>query len=124
VIGDGREYFGGQPGWGNQEVEWYSGRTQNARVEGGKLIIQAMREEPSTISGRPYTSAKLVTLGKYSVVPNAAHPTVWIEARVKTPKGRGLWPAFWMLPATTQNCNACGDYGNWAASGSINIAGG
>jgi beta-glucanase (GH16 family) len=37
-----------------------------------------------------------------------------IEARIKLPKGQGLWPAFWLLPQEQA-------YGTWAASGEIDI---
>jgi beta-glucanase (GH16 family) len=90
-------------GWGNGEEQYYT--ADNASVVDGILRITA-RED--TIGGRPYTSARMRTLGKAS----------WkygrIETRAKMPKTSGYWPAIWMLPED----NA---YGNWAASGEIDI---
>lgn len=79
----------GGHGWGNQELQFYTrDRVENARQEGGRLIIEARKE---AWEGREYTSARLVTKGvgewKYG----------WIEARAKVPCGRGTWPAIWML---------------------------
>jgi beta-glucanase (GH16 family) len=85
----------GGNGWGNQELEYYTADTANARQAGGNLVITAT---PDGASGHTcwygacqYTSARLLTSGKYS----AAYGR--IEARVKMPAGKGLWPAFWML---------------------------
>ena len=90
-------------GWGNNELQWYQG--DNVSVSGGILTITA-REE--TVGGRPYTSARIRTLGRGD----------WrygrIEARARLPQGQGLWPAIWMLPTDTV-------YGTWAASGEIDI---
>ncbi len=81
----------GGNGWGNQELQFYTERRQNARVEEGVLIIEA-RKEPFEKSA--YTSARLVTKGKGE----------WrygrIEVRAKLPSGRGTWPAIWLLAAT------------------------
>ncbi|HSC37013.1 MAG TPA: glycoside hydrolase family 16 protein, partial [Chitinophagaceae bacterium] len=84
-------YETGGHGWGNHELEFYTARRpENARVEDGKLIIEA-RKEPW--QGMQYTSARLSTKGKSD----------WqygrIEVRAKLPKGRGTWPAIWMLGA-------------------------
>ncbi len=95
----------GGGGWGNNELEYYTSRTNNARIEGGQLVIEA-REE--SYGGRSYTSARLLTKGKWS----------WtyarIEARIKIPRGQGLWPAFWMLGA---NIDTVG----WPTCGEIDI---
>ena len=82
-------YDVGGNGWGNNELEYYTDRREeNARVENGKLIIEVRKED---YKGNKYTSARLLTKGK----------TVWkygrIEAMAKLPKGRGTWPAVWML---------------------------
>lgn len=78
----------GGGGWGNQEIQYYTNSTNNARVENGMLIIEAREEN---IGGRNHSSARLKTQGKHS----------WkygkFEARVKVPSGSGLWPAVWML---------------------------
>lgn len=84
-------YDSGGWGFGNNELQYYcANRLQNARVENGRLIIEAHKEAFAT---RQYTSAKLWTKGRFS----------WqygrIEVRAKLPKGRGTWPAIWMLNA-------------------------
>ncbi|WEK35141.1 MAG: glycoside hydrolase family 16 protein [Candidatus Pseudobacter hemicellulosilyticus] len=86
-------YDVGGHGWGNNEMQYYTaGRLENARVENGKLIIEARKEN---WEGKEYTSARLVTKGKGD----------WqygrIEVRAKLPKGLGTWPAIWMLGSDT-----------------------
>src|SRR5437762_5407154 len=86
-------YDVGGHGWGNNELEYYTEkRMENARVENGSLVIDA-RKEPW--QGKNYTSARLVTKNKGD----------WqygkIEVRAKLPRGRGTWPAIWMLGSTT-----------------------
>lgn len=93
-------------GWGNNELQYYTGeRLENARVEDGKLIIEAHRED---FEDGQYTSARLVSKGKAD----------WLygrfEIRAKLPSGRGTWPAIWMLPSDWK-------YGGWPASGEIDI---
>jgi len=85
-------YDVGGHGWGNKEPQFYTERrAENARVEGGHLIIEARRE---SWQGAPYTSARLVTRGKGD----------WrygrVEVRARLPRGRGSWPAIWMLATT------------------------
>jgi beta-glucanase (GH16 family) len=78
----------GAGGWGNNESEYYTSRTNNARIENGYLVIEAQHE---SCHGSEYTSARLKTLGKASWTYGR------IEARMKVPRGQGMWPAFWML---------------------------
>jgi beta-glucanase (GH16 family) len=84
------EIGNGNNGWGNNELEYYTDRTENVRVEGGQLIIEAW-QEPEPYEGFNYTSARLKTEG------NKAFQYGIIEARIQSPTGSGLWPAFWML---------------------------
>ena len=80
---------GNRNGWGNKELEYYTYKKKaNARVEKGKLIIEARREKVDTFN---YTSARLLTKGK------AAWQYGKIEVRAKIPKGTGSWPAIWTL---------------------------
>ena len=83
-------------GWGNNELQTYTDRTTNSYLDGeGHLIIKAIKENFTGTDGqlRGYTSARLVTKGKFE-------PTYGrIEARIKIPFGQGLWPAFWLLGA-------------------------
>jgi beta-glucanase (GH16 family) len=82
-------YDVGGHGWGNNERQYYTyKKKQNARVENGKLIIEARKENSDSLK---YTSARLLTRGK------AAWQYGKIEVRAKLPKGRGSWPAIWML---------------------------
>ncbi len=82
----------GGHGWGNNELEYYTaGRTKNARVENGRLIIEAVRE---SIEGKEYSSARMVTRDRASWNQGK------IEVRAKLPKGIGTWPAIWMLADT------------------------
>lgn len=78
----------GGGGWGNNERECYTDRTNNVRIEDGKLIIEARREN---FDGKPYTSGRILTRGKGSWTYGL------FEARIKIPRGQGIWPAFWML---------------------------
>jgi beta-glucanase (GH16 family) len=76
----------GDGGWGNQELQSYTNSPQNVSLDGaGNLIIRAISV------GNSFTSARLKTQGLYSQKYGR------FEARLKTPYGPGLWPAFWML---------------------------
>ncbi len=78
----------GSSGWGNNELEYYTGRPENVQVTGGNLVITARKE---SYGGMNYTSARIKTQGLKSFTYGK------IEARIKLPSGQGLWPAFWML---------------------------
>jgi beta-glucanase (GH16 family) len=99
--GDGSQY--GIPGWGNNELQWYL--PDNAELRNGTLVITARKESQN---GKGYTSARINTRDRFAFRYGR------IEARIRMPKGQGLWPAFWLLPQD----NA---YGTWAASGEIDI---
>jgi beta-glucanase (GH16 family) len=102
-IGDGCSY--GICGWGNNELQSY--QAANATVANGVLSITAKKQR---VGSKAYTSARMRTLNK----PNGGQWTHGrFEARMKTPKGSGMWPAFWMLPANTTVA--------WPASGEIDI---
>ena len=105
----------------NREAQYYTaGRTENARIEEGKLIIEARKERfPNARLSREqenrrraefseYTSASLTTEGL------AAWRHGRVEVRAKLPRGRGVWPAIWMLGT---NRNVVG----WPACGEIDI---
>ncbi|HMO63883.1 MAG TPA: glycoside hydrolase family 16 protein [Verrucomicrobiota bacterium] len=97
----------GGHGWGNDELQTYTARPENARIEHGHLVIEARQETFTGTDGRrrDYTSARLKTLGR------AAWTHGRIEARIQVPRGQGLWPAFWMLGADfpTVSWPACGE---------------
>jgi beta-glucanase (GH16 family) len=83
----------GGNGWGNNELEYYTSGTHNVRQEHGKLVIEAIREHYTGSDGgeSDYTSARLKTQGKFSQAYGR------FEARIKMPRGQGVWPAFWLL---------------------------
>jgi beta-glucanase (GH16 family) len=92
-------------GWGNNELEYYTGRPDNLFFQDGKLIIEAKKE---SFSGKNYTSSKIVSRGKKTFKFGR------IDIRAKLPKGKGIWPALWMLPQNNV-------YGAWPTSGEIDI---
>lgn len=90
----------------NGEKQYYTkGRKENARVEGGKLVIEARKDN---FEGKPITSASLHTNGKQSFLYGR------IEARAKIPTGKGTWPAIWTLG---ENIGQVG----WPKCGEIDI---
>ena len=86
-IGTGVEIFG-QPGWGNNELQYYTDRTENIEVKDGMLHITARSE---SYEGSNFTSAKILTRGKFETTFGR------FEARIMLPFGQGIWPAFWLL---------------------------
>jgi len=95
----------GSGGWGNNELQYYTDRPENIVVEDGMLKITAKQE---SYMGSGYTSARILTKGKVEQKYGR------IEARVKLPLGKGIWPAFWMLGANS-------DTVSWPACGEIDI---
>jgi beta-glucanase (GH16 family) len=96
---------GNPVGWGNNELECYTNDERNARVEDGKLIIEARKD---SMEGKSFTSARLVTKKKADWLYGR------IEAKAKLPFGKGTWPAIWMLPTEAK-------YGGWPSCGEIDI---
>lgn len=96
-------------GGGNNELQIYTDRRENVRIEDGRLALEA-RHDNHGIAGtvRQYSSGRIRSKRRGD----------WrygrIEASVKVPRGQGIWPAFWMLPSDDA-------YGGWAASGEIDI---
>jgi beta-glucanase (GH16 family) len=84
----GYDIGNGSSGWGNNEWEYYTSRTNNARIQNGQLVIEACKE---SYSGFNYTSARMLTKGKWSWAYGR------MGASIKLPRGQGIWPAFWML---------------------------
>jgi beta-glucanase (GH16 family) len=95
----------GGGGWGNNELECYTNRGQNSYVADGMLHIKAIKE---SYEGKDYTSARMKTKGKFEFQYG------YVEARIKLPRGNGVWPAFWMLG---QNIDSV----NWPSCGEIDI---
>ena len=79
----------GAGGWGNAELQTYTDSRRNSALDGaGNLVITARREADGT-----YTSARLKTEGTFTAQYGR------IEARIRIPRGQGIWPALWMLGA-------------------------
>jgi beta-glucanase (GH16 family) len=96
----------GGGGWGNGELEYYTGRAQNVALDGhGELAVIARRE---AYRGNAYTSARLQTKGSFAARYGR------IEARIKLPAGQGLWPAFWLLGTDIDSVG-------WPNSGEIDV---
>ncbi len=100
----------GAGGWGNNELEYYTARPQNAFQQDGNLVIKVLQEKYTGADGitSNYTSARLKTLGKFSQAYGR------FEARIKIPRGQGIWPAFWMLGTDI-------DKPGWPECGEIDI---
>lgn len=86
----------GGHGWGNSELQYYTSETANAALDGaGNLAITVARPDPELVTARydgcRYTSARLITKNLKSFRYGL------IQARIRIPAGRGIWPAFWML---------------------------
>lgn len=96
-------------GGGNNELQLYTDRCSNVRVAGGELIITARREKVG-IQGavRDWTSGRVRTKRRGEWTYGL------FEADIRLPIGKGLWPAFWLLPTFER-------YGAWAASGEVDI---
>ncbi len=91
---------GGCTNASNSELQWYL--PGNIQVAGGKLDLTA-RRETAVGDNRffPYTSG-LVTTGPESYAgsyPKFEYKYGYAEIRARLPAGRGIWPAFWMLPS-------------------------
>lgn len=89
------------PGWVNNELQTYvNGQAAGRRVtelSDGKLNINCFKAGSTIYSGRVY--ANVGTGWKYG----------WFEARIKLPKGKGTWPAFWMMPVAGGQWPGCGE---------------
>lgn len=86
----------------NDELQYYSKREENSRIEDGKLLIEARREP---FLGMDYTSASRRTLGKKSFLYGR------FQIRAKIDVRAGSWPAWWWLP----------DTGGWPTGGEIDM---
>jgi beta-glucanase (GH16 family) len=104
-------YDVGGNGWGNNELETYTRRSDNAFLDGdGHLVIKLIKETFTGQDGirRDYTSARLLTKGRFTQRYGR------FEASLKVPFGQGIWPAFWMLGANI-------DQVGWPNCGEIDI---
>ena len=95
----------GAGGWGNQELEYYTSRPENAVVKDGVLKINLIKE---SYNGSAYTSARLLSKGKFEFTYGK------VEIKAKLPAGVGTWPAIWMLGSNVNTVP-------WPACGEIDI---
>ncbi len=102
----------GGHGWGNEELQYYSDSSENAALDGaGNLAIVVRRVDPESqgrFDGCGYSSGRLVSKDR------AAFSYGLVQARIRLPRGRGIWPAFWMLG---QNIDDVG----WPHCGEIDV---
>lgn len=87
-------------GWGNNEQQVYD--RQQVKIEDGNLVITAAKSDEGYVSGKINTKDKVEF--QYGI----------IEVRAKLPKGKGMWPAIWMLGADIEKVS-------WPASGEIDV---
>ena len=92
-------------GWGNNELQYYLAPPNNLFFQDGKMIIEAKSE---TYGGKNYTSSRIKTQGKKSFRFGR------VDIRALLPKGKGIWPALWMMPQDNV-------FGGWPRSGEIDI---
>lgn len=97
--------LGNNNGWGNNELETYTNANENVFQSGGNLVIQAIRQQAG---GKAYTSGRILTKGKQDFQYGR------IDVRAKIPKGKGVWPAIWMLGSDI-------DQNNWPLCGEIDV---
>ena len=76
--------------WWNGELQFYTDKEDNIRVEEGLLKITAKYE---SYEGKNYTSARINTQDKFEFTYGR------VEMRAKLPNWEGMWPAFWLLGA-------------------------
>jgi hypothetical protein len=98
-------YETGGSGWGNNELENYTNSQNNSFCSGGYLIIEARKESSGS---RNYSSARIISKDKKMFTYGR------IDIRAKLPKGKGIWPALWMLG---NNISEMG----WPACGELDI---
>jgi beta-glucanase (GH16 family) len=112
-------YNTGAGGWGNNEQQYYTSKAANISTDGqGHLVINAIKLDPDDPKNSyitnwcidcVYSSARVMTKDKIGFKYGS------ISARIQTPEGVGMWPAFWMLGAPRSNCDG------WPSCGEIDI---
>jgi beta-glucanase (GH16 family) len=95
----------------NREAQYYTvSRPENARVENGVLVIEGRKEAYTAPDGKTaqYTSASVTTEGRFDLTYGR------VEVRARLPRGRGMWPAIWMLGTNIRTIG-------WPRCGEIDI---
>lgn len=97
-----------EPGWVNQELQEYVDDSKTVRVEGGRLLLRAVKavDRDGNVS---YTSGRISTQHRHDFTYGL------FEARLRVPRGKGLLPAFWLMTTDEDR------YGGWPACGEIDI---
>jgi beta-glucanase (GH16 family) len=101
----------GGGGFGNRELQYYTGRSSNIALDGaGHLVITALRARYTghDLVTCDYTAAAIQTKGLFQVMYGR------LEARIEIPQGRGLWPAFWAVGGDVDSVG-------WPRSGEIDM---
>jgi beta-glucanase (GH16 family) len=101
----------------NNELQTYTDRTDNVRVENDALVIEAKKE---SLNGKDYTSARLNTQGTFAFTYGV------LQVEMKLPQGTGTWPAAWLMPddpkyTTTQYGIGKNTPNAWALNGEIDF---
>lgn len=97
-----------KPGWVNNELQSYTSSDENIFIKDGNLVIKALKTVDEN-GKESYTSGRIRTRYKKEFTYGR------VEVRAKVPKGRGLWPAAWLMPASDEK------YGQWPLGGEIDI---
>jgi beta-glucanase (GH16 family) len=109
-LGDGS--LNGIPGWGNEELQYYTDEAANAATDGQGNMVLTVREADGSLDCYygpcEYTSARLISKRKAEFAYGR------VEARIRVPEGQGLWPAFWSLGTDI-------DLVNWPQTGEIDF---
>lgn len=88
--------------WGNNELQLYGDQSNTIRLNEGKLIITAINDNGI------YRSARIKTKGKIETTYGR------IDIRARLPRGKGIWPAFWLLGSNI-------DTNLWPGCGEIDL---
>jgi beta-glucanase (GH16 family) len=101
-------YDVGGHGWGNNEKQFYKEKSlENSSVKDGLLHITALKKD---FEKSNYTSSKLTTYQRFALQYGK------IEVMAKLPRGKGTWPAIWMLPVSLRENRE-----RWPLCGEIDI---
>jgi beta-glucanase (GH16 family) len=98
------KYETGGHGFGNNELQFYTDRADNSFLDKGQLVIRAQADK---FKNRNYTAAKLQSVQAWTYGR--------FEFKARLPKGKGVWPAIWMMPSDMKK------YGGWPQCGEIDI---
>lgn len=106
-----REPWNNPPGFRNDSEGWlpFPATAANLSVSNGAASIRAVRDQVAINSGKVMTTAMLTSRDKYNSFTHGV-----VEARMRIPTGKGLWPQFWLLGNGTA-------HDGWPKTGEIDI---